>query len=104
MIYVIYFRRAGRDKHYNDYRIDDEHNSGGQLLVLQLLNVTISHYRSKGVSVVFLCSYHNHSSPGIYNFPGVLQLPWCATTSQWNMVQLPFECILLCYNSTGVLQ
>ena len=24
--------------------------------------------------------YHNHSSPG------VLQLPWCATTSQWNVV------------------
>ena len=27
--------------------------------------------------------YHNHSSPG------VLQLSWCATASQWNVVQLP---------------
>ena len=27
--------------------------------------------------------YHNHSSPG------VLQLPWCATISQWNAVQFP---------------
>ena len=27
--------------------------------------------------------YHNHSSPG------VLQLSWYATTSQWNVVQLP---------------
>ena len=29
--------------------------------------------------------YHNHSSPG------VLQLPWCATASQWNVVQLPIR-------------
>ena len=26
--------------------------------------------------------YHNHNSPG------VLQLPWCTTTFQWNVVQL----------------
>ena len=45
--------------------------------------------------------YHNHSSPS------VLQLPWCATTSQWNVVQLPIgmHIIILqhpleCYNDT----
>ena len=27
--------------------------------------------------------YHSHSSPG------VLQLSWCAITSQWSVVQLP---------------
>ena len=37
----------------------------------------------------FNVMYHNYSSPG------VLQLPWCATTSQWNVVQLRIgmECI-----------
>ena len=29
--------------------------------------------------------YHNYSSPGM------LQLPWCATTSQQNVTQLPIE-------------
>ena len=45
--------------------------------------------------------YHNHSSPG------VLQLPWCATTSQWNVVQLPIgmhiimiQLPLVCCNDT----
>ena len=45
--------------------------------------------------------YPNHSSPG------VLQLPWCATTSQWNVVQLPIgmhitmlQLPLVCYNDT----
>ena len=45
--------------------------------------------------------YHNHSSPG------VLQLPRCATISQWNVVQLPIgmhiimlQYPLKCYNDT----
>ena len=45
--------------------------------------------------------YHNHSPPG------VLQLPWYATTSQWNVVQLPIvmhiimlQHPLVCYNDT----
>ena len=45
--------------------------------------------------------YHNHSSPG------VLQLPWCAITFQWNAVQLPIgmyiimlQLPLVCYNDT----
>ena len=42
--------------------------------------VTLSHLRSFcGLNVM----YHNHISPG------VLQLPCCATASQWNVVQLP---------------
>ena len=43
--------------------------------------------------------YHNHSSPY------VLQLSWCATTSQWNIIQLPIgmhimmlQLTLVCYN------
>ena len=45
--------------------------------------------------------YHNHSSPG------ALQLPCCAITSQWNVVQLPIgmhiimlQHPLVCYNNT----
>ena len=45
--------------------------------------------------------YHNHS------FPGVLHFPYCATTSQWNVIQLPIEMhiitlqhLLVCYNDT----
>ena len=45
--------------------------------------------------------YHNHSSPG------VLQLPWCVTTSHWNVVQLPIgmhiimlQLPLVCCNDT----
>ena len=41
--------------------------------------------------------YHNHSSPG------VLQLPWCATTSQWNVVQLPIGMHIHATISTGML-
>ena len=43
--------------------------------------------------------YHNHGSSC------VLQLPWCATTSQCNVVQLPIgmhiimlQFLLVCYN------
>ena len=50
----------------------------------------------KGSSCGLNVMYHNHSSPG------VLELPWCATTSQWKvvlpigmhiiMLQHPLEC------------
>ena len=62
---------------------------------------TFTHQIIKGNFCGLNVMYHNHSSPG------VLQLPWYATTSQWNVVQLPsgihiimLQLPLLCYNDT----
>ena len=71
-----------------------------QVTVLQpLCNTFTPHIEGSlcGLNVM----YHNHNSPG------VLQLPWCATTSQWNVVQLPIgmhiitlQLPLVCCNNT----
>ena len=64
---------------------------------------TFTHQIIKGSFCGLNVMYHNHSSPG------VLQLPWCANTSQWNVVQLPsgmhiimLQLPLLCYNDTRI--
>ena len=68
--------------------------------MLHIQHVTLSHLRSKGFCGLNVM-YHNHSSLG------VLQLPWCATTSQWNVTQLPIgmhaimlQHPLVCYDDT----
>ena len=71
------------DKYICCYEASLHHfNNKPVMLFITMYYVTLSHLRSKGVSVV-KCDV---SQPQL---PGVLQLPWCATTSQWNVVQLP---------------
>ena len=74
--------------------IDEFLTSLMQLLIisLQLCYIYVmQHFQTsdqiKGSFCDLNVMHHNHSSPG------VLQLPWCAAISQWNVVQLPLECM-----------